>query len=72
MITSKTKSAIQWENPDKSRPQHGEKIIVTCTVGLYWGKFYYSGSGVVHIENRSSDAVAWDEVFQWISYPVEF
>ncbi len=61
--------ATNWIDSEKQKPIDGQKIIVECLAGLYWGKYFNKKEGMVLIEGKSTDIAMWGEVFRWIIYP---
>ncbi len=58
--------ATNWIDSEKTKPNNGDKIIVQCAVGLYWGIYM---NDFVLIENKKTDLVKWDDIDEWIIYP---
>ena len=69
VIKNNTNTNIQkWNNTD-NKPIHSYEIIFNDNVGMFKGTYYNLKSGEVWVNNRQSDTVNWDDVFEWIYYP---
>jgi hypothetical protein len=62
----------KWINPERQRPKDGQKIIFENAIGLFWGIFCTTGSGIVYVANKLHDSVDWEDIYCWIPYPKEF
>lgn len=59
----------RWIDPEKERPEDGQRIIFEDTIGLFWGTYITQKDGV---EGDSKKGIAyWEVVLNWIPYPNE-
>jgi hypothetical protein len=59
-----------WNDPEKARPKDGQQIIFNDLVGFNKGTYYALGDGVVRVNDRKSDSVAWSDILEWITHPI--
>jgi hypothetical protein len=72
MTVKKTKVLVaKWIEPESVRPIAGQKIIFVDAVGMFSGVYQPIKTGVVYVDGKMTDAVDWEDVYQWIPYPTE-
>lgn len=62
----------KWINPEKDRPKPQDKIIFTDEIGLFWGYYEATGSGIVTVEGKKKDRINWEDIYEWIPYPENY
>lgn len=60
---------IVWLNPEIDRPKPQDRIIFTDEIGLFWGYYEATGSGMVAVAGRKRDRINWEDIGEWIPYP---
>jgi hypothetical protein len=66
---NKPKNRLKWYNSEQDKPIAGQEIIFIDNVGMYKGTYHAIRDGVVYVENKASDTIEWEDIFQWIEYP---
>lgn len=61
----------KWIDAEIERPTTGQEIIFINAIGMCKGTFHTIGDGVVYVDNKQTDIINFDSIYQWIPYPKE-